>query len=209
MFLNILSTLRRSRLIFWDSNTMIKYNSTMNSNTEKLDITFSKKSNNSVSNLLLIHMPKLKKLQISSHYSRYDNVSLFTEQLFFLQELQTFKLTLKNGLFKSHCLSCLHTTMPVLKQFHFDCSFYLMTDDFIEYFVYHWWSIIEQFIKIYISIKDHIAISTNDNNTQTISEKYRQILIDKNNQIEESFQIQWEEKFLTTYKLITITIVRS
>jgi hypothetical protein len=63
-----------------------------------------------------------------------------------------------------------------------------LTDIFVEYFIYHWWSTIEQIDKINIFIESYTGINTRNNNTQTNLEKYRRILFDKNNQIDSSFR---------------------
>jgi len=64
-----------------------------------------------------------------------------------------------------------------------------LTDIFVEYFIYHWWSIVEQIDRINIFIESYTGINTRNNNTQTNLEKYRRILFDKNNQIDSSFRI--------------------
>ncbi len=67
---------------------MILIISGMKNDIQNLTITFLKQSNLSIINLCLIQMPKLKKLDILSHYSFYDKLSFFDKQLCILPELE-------------------------------------------------------------------------------------------------------------------------
>ena len=68
---------------------------------------------------LLIYTPKLKRLEISGSYFSFEQVAIFTKQIFILPQVKIFKLKLENGYFVSDCFKYLNTTMPNLKHFYF------------------------------------------------------------------------------------------
>lgn len=202
-------TLRVCQLILRESTTKIDYSLDVNSQIKQLFIFFPGNVNYSLINLLLISTPKLKRFGISGSSFSFDQISIFTKQLFILPELRILKLKLTGGHFTSDSFKCLHIIMPVLKHFYFHYNKHVLSETFIDNFISYWWSIIEPMQYIDIHITGHIIFDNDDNNNWMELKKKRKILLDKSNQSNGSLKIEWTEKDFLRLRFIEITILKS
>ncbi|CAF1540001.1 unnamed protein product, partial [Rotaria sordida] len=158
--------LRICQLTFRESTTIINYHFDVNSNIEQLFLIYLSNVNYSFINLFLIHTPKLKRLEISGSYFSFDRISIFDKQLYILPKLQILKLKIDSGYFTSYCFKCLYMMMPVLNYFYFNYHKHILPETFLDIFISHWWSIIEQIQHIDIYIKGHLIIDTTNDSMQ-------------------------------------------
>jgi hypothetical protein len=182
----------------------------VNSQIKQLFLVFPGSINYSLVNLLLICTPKLKRFGISGSSFSFDQISIFDKQLFTLPELRILKLRLEGGYSRSDWFKCLHTIMPVLKHFYFHYNRHVLDEAFLDNFISYWWPIIEPIRYIDVYIKGHIIImDTDDNNTWVDLQKKRQFLLDKSNQSNGSFKVEWTQKDFLRLRFTEITIVKS
>jgi uncharacterized protein YsxB (DUF464 family) len=175
-------TLRVCRLDFLRALTPINGHSNNISNIEILDIKFQDDSKNSILNLLLSHMPKLKRLEIKIPRIYYDNSDLFfAEPLFILSNLRTIKI---------------------------NCSSAAFNLNFFHNFIYHWWPIFEKKEQINIFLKCQSLQIATDHDMQMNLDTFRANLLAMNEKYNGFIKIKWTEKIFLIYKIIEISICK-
>jgi len=202
-------TLRVCRLDFLRALTPINGHSNNISNIEILDIKFQDDSKNSILNLLLSHMPKLKRLEIKIPRIYYDNSDLFfAEPLFILSNLRTIKINCSSAAFNLNFFQCLHEIMPVLKNFYLNINYHSLRKDFFHNFIYHWWPIFEKKEQINIFLKCQSLQIATDHDMQMNLDTFRANLLAINEKYNGFIKIKWTEKIFLIYKIIEISICK-
>ncbi|CAF3420302.1 unnamed protein product, partial [Rotaria sp. Silwood2] len=157
--------LRVCRLEFLRAIAPINCDSNQISQIEILYIKLQDDSHNSMINLLLNRMSKLKRLEISSCESYIDERdSLFNKPLFILPELEIIKISWSSRNCDQKFFESLHQMLPNLKCLFLNLIHDYFTEDFFNTLIYHWWSIIEKLERINIFIKFRRPQMTIDNN---------------------------------------------
>ncbi|CAF4449717.1 unnamed protein product [Rotaria socialis] len=147
-------TSRVCRLDFSRSSTTIKIYSNKMSNIETLYIKIQGDSHNSIIDLLLNRMPKLKRLEITNPNDYfYNRDSLFVKSLFILSELETIKINWSSTKSDSKFFESLYQILPNLKRLSFNFVHNYCVDDVFNHLIYHWWSILKRLRRINIVIE--------------------------------------------------------
>ncbi|CAF0732773.1 unnamed protein product [Adineta steineri] len=211
LFKSIISiqTLQICQLVLRESTDIINNQLHVNSNIKQLTIIFLSNVNDTIINLFLIHLSELKRFEVSGSYFSFQQASIFTTHLCTLSKLRILKLKLTNGHLTSDCFKYLHLIAPVLKHFYFHYNKHILSETFIDDFMFYWWPIIEQISYINIYIKGHLYIDINDNNTQMNLQKNQQILLNKMKKSNGSMKVEWTEQNFIPLKSIEINITKS
>ncbi|CAF3913505.1 unnamed protein product [Adineta steineri] len=203
-------TIRICQLNFLPAVTSIMYELSQMSNIENLYIKYRDDSNNSILNFLLNHMPKLKKLEINSPESYFDNRdSPFAKPLFILLELRTIKIHWSLMYCDPKFFESLHQLMPNLQCFYLNIIYNYLTEDFFNNLVCHWWPTIEKIQQVDIFIKCRRPQITIDNNMQMNVDKFQSTLVAMNDKYNGIVKVIWMEKVFVGYRIIEISICKS
>ncbi|CAF1224348.1 unnamed protein product [Rotaria sp. Silwood1] len=201
--------LRVCRLEFLRAITPINCYSNQISQTEKLYIKLQGDSHNSIINLLLNRMPKLKRLEINSSEIYFDERdSLFSKPLFILSELRTIKLSWSSRNSDQNFFESLHQMLPNLKHLYLNLIHDYFTEDFFNTLIYHWWPVIEKLERINIFIIFRRPQMLINNSMQTNLDKFQSILLSMNEKYTGFVNFKWMEKFFIAYKMIEISICK-
>ncbi|CAF1464129.1 unnamed protein product [Rotaria sordida] len=204
-----LPVLRVCQLVFLRAITSINCYSNQMSKIEKFYIKLQDDSHNSIINLLLSRMPKLKKLEINnseSYFNEHD--SLFIKPLFILSELQTIKISWSSRNSDRQFFENFHQILPNLKCLYFNFIYDYFTEDFFNILIHHWWPTIENLERINIFIKFQRPQMTIDNDMQINLDKFQSILLAMNDKYNGFVNFKWTEKFFIAYKMIEISICK-
>jgi len=202
---NILTShsLRKCRLHFWRLTTPINNDLNRNSDIEILYIKLNDDINHSIINLVLSHLPKLKKLKIiEENFINNNSHPLFNQQVFELSNLEI--LILKWGYYpiQSNCFQNLFTIMPKLKYLYLNMFYYTLDRILNDNLINCLWLIFEKMKPITIFILCRRLMNTNENDVQKIFDSYcQQILQTVNSRSNAYLQVKWFEENFKTYKI--------
>ncbi|CAF1437945.1 unnamed protein product [Rotaria sordida] len=202
-------TLHICQLEFLRPITPINCYSKNISNIEVLDIKLQDDSYGSIINLLLSHMPKLKRLEYNNYDIYVKNREwIFFKSLFILPQLRTIQAQWSSNYSSSSIFQNLHQNLPVLKCFYLNMNFDFINEDLLNNLIFHWWPIflkIER-INIFIRCQQNLIMITDD--MQTNFDTFQSVLLDMNKQYDEFVKTEWTEKSYTTSKVIEISICK-
>jgi hypothetical protein len=197
---NILASrsLRQCRLHFWRLTTSINNHLNTNSDIEILYIKLNDDTNHSIINLILSHVPKLKKLKIvEENFINNSSHPLLNQQLFELSNLEILKLRWGYHSIQSNCFQYLFKIMPNLKYLYLNMSYYTLDQILNDNLINCLWLILEKMKSIRIFIICRRLINTNENNLQKIFDNYCQKIL----QIKLPLEIKWFEENFKTHKI--------
>ncbi|CAF1038062.1 unnamed protein product [Rotaria sordida] len=159
----------KCRLYFWRSISNITECLNINSNIEILYVKFKDNSNQLIMNILLSHIPKLKRLEIEN-----DHVNYYLDSFFTFSKLRKIKLFWLRRSMRSDYFERLLAITPIIKYIYLDLVKF-------------------PFIKIFIRCRE--LARTNNNNEKIMFDKYcRQILSIMNTQTNTYFKVKWIEE---------------
>lgn len=203
-----MTSLRVCKLIYQYVSTSINYTSNRQSNIEVLFIK-DYYNQHSITNILLAHMPKLKRLEISESTSIFNNLELwFNDNYVLFEKLETIKIKSSTSEPTTSFFKQLHSIMSFVKCLYIDIGPSRWDENLLENLIYHSWSIIEQIQRTYIYIRGYIYIDPTNNGIRKKCDNYREILLSKNNQSNRCFKIEWTEKCLPLSTTIEIIILK-
>jgi hypothetical protein len=198
--------LRVCQLDFLWPITPIHCSSNHLSNIEILDIKLQDNSYGSIMNLLLSHMPNLKRLEMNNVDIYVKNREwMFSQSLFILPQLRTLKMKCSANYSSPIIFQNLHQNLPVLKHFVLNITFDFISEDFFNHLIYHWWPIFEQIERIDLFIKCQHYSATIDHHMQVYLNTFQANLLAMN---DESVKVKYTEKFCPIYKMIEISICK-
>lgn len=201
--------LRICQLNFLRPITSINSYSNNISNIEILCIKLQDDTNNSIVNLLLNHMPNLKKLEINIPGNTFDNpYPFFVQPLFILPNLRNIILNWSSTLFNLNIFNYLYEIMPVLENLSLNINCYCWENDLCHNFIYHWWPIFRKKEQINIFLKSRILQLANDNNTMMNLDEFQLNLLAMNDKYNGSVKVNWTEKFDSIYRIIEVSICK-
>lgn len=202
-------SIRVCRLDFLRALTPINCYSNNISNIEILDIKLRDDSNNSIINLLLSHMPKLKRLEINIPEINFNNQnSFFNKSLFILSKLRTIKIIWSGANLNSNLFEDLHEIMPVLKHVYLNMDYYSFYKDFFNNFMYYWRPIFQKKEQINIFLKCRSLEMAIDHNMQMTLDQFQSNLLAMNKEYNGRVKIEWTEKIYGISKIIEISICK-
>jgi hypothetical protein len=202
---NILASrsLRKCRLDFWRVTTPINHYLGIDSGIEILYIKLKDDTNHSILNLLLSHMPKLKKLEIVEENFINDNSHpLFNQQLFTFSNLEILKIKWGYYDIQLNSFQYLFTVMPNLKYLYFTMFYYTLDRILNNNLINCLWLIFKKMKPIKITILCRRLMNTTENNVQTIFNNYcQQLLQTINSRSNTPLQVKWFEKNQKIHKI--------
>ncbi|CAF1600535.1 unnamed protein product [Adineta ricciae] len=201
-----IQTLKTCHLVLQVSKSLPDQLFTVNHSIKKLRVLFLGNIDNRLIYCLLSHMPDVRQVKISGSYYSFGIQTVFNERLFILSNLRYLKVKFSNGNLNKDCFTELHSIMPCLRYFQFDYSKHILSQSFIDIFLSSWWPIIEQIPYIRINIKGHLRIELNDDNIQMNIEKYRQKLLQRMRQSNNTVNVTWTDRDYHTLTYIEIFI---
>jgi hypothetical protein len=187
------SSLRQCRLHFWRITNPIHDYLKTNSDIEILYIRLNDDVNHSILNLLLSHMPKLKKLKIIEENLINDKSHpLFNKNLL---NLEILKLGWGFHSIQSDCLRYLSLTMPNLKHLSLTIFYKTLNENLID----HLWLILKDIKQLKLSILFRRLTKPTENNSSTVFNNYcQQLKLALSNTC---LDIKWFEKTVQTHKI--------
>jgi len=197
-----LPSIRVLRLTFKKSIWCNVYPLKVNNNIEAFYINFQDLSDYSLANLLLDKMPNLKRFELSGDkYNYFNREKLFIQPVFNLPKLRTIKLVGGAEYFLSISLNHFQTIMPSLQRLHVDINCLMLDEKLFDHLFYCWWPILVKLENIYIIVKGYIS-----HYFSTEADNYWQILLEKNKESNNCFEIEWKyfRGILSLIKLIII-----
>jgi len=201
-------SIRICRLDFLRPLTPINGYSNNISNIEILDIKIRDDSNNSIINLLLSHMPKLKRLEINIPEIHVNNQNSFFDKSLILSKLRTIKITWSADNLNSNLFEDLHEIMPVLKCVYLNMDHYSFYKDFFNNFMYYWRPIFQKKEQINIFLKCRSLKMAIDHNMQMTLDQFQSNLLAMNEEYNRHVKIEWTEKLYGLCKIIEISIYK-
>ncbi|CAF4082549.1 unnamed protein product [Adineta steineri] len=202
------STVRFCRLDFLRPVTPINTYSKNLSNIEILNIKLQDDSYGSIMNLLLSHMPKLKRLEMNNNDIYVKNREwIFFQSLFILPNLRKFKAQWSSNYSVPIVFQNLHTNLPNIRYFSLHINFNFINEEFFDHLIYHWWPIFKNIEQIYLFIKCHGFSSETDNNDTRIYLNRFQSIIHAMN--EQYVKTKWNETIFTGTNIVDISICKS
>jgi hypothetical protein len=196
----------KCRLYFWRSTISIKDNLDINSCIEILYIKLKDDSNYLITNFLLSHMNKLKRLEIvGDHVHQYLNPNI-NKSFFILSKLEKLKLIWLRRSMDLDYFERLLTILPNIKTIYIGIYCHRLDESLFENLIYHWWPSLDKILFIKIIIKCHGLAKLINNNEHILFDNYcRQILNRINNRTNVCSDINWIEENSKTHT-IKITI---
>ncbi|CAF1118989.1 unnamed protein product [Rotaria sordida] len=137
-------------------------------------------------NILLSHMPKLKRLEIEN-----DHVNYYLDSFFTFSKLRKIKLFWLRRSMRSDYFERLLAITPIIKFIYLGIYCTRLDKSLFQKFIYYWWpdSVKIPFIKIFIRCRE--LARTNNNNEKIMFDKYcRQILSIMNTQTNTYFKVR-------------------
>lgn len=197
-----LSNLLLCKLDLYPSNSTITYTSNKISNIEKLYINFHRRSDHTMTRLLISNMPKLKRLTfITKNSSRRDTNLLFNRQLPIMKHLRIVELTMDYYDITPNYFEYLFHNMPVLKCFYLFTHCDTLNETLIDNLNKYWWSEFENIKKIRFFIRcNHFCGEAKWTEYSKHVDHYQQKLLMMRNRTDTSFNIKIIEQNLETYK---------
>ncbi|CAF3801703.1 unnamed protein product [Rotaria sp. Silwood1] len=202
-------TLHICRLEFSRPITPIIFYSNNISNIEILDIKLEDDSYGSIINLLLSHMPKLKRLEYNNYDIYVKNREwIFFKSLFILPQLQTINVQCSSNYSSPIIFQNLHKNLPAIRRFYLNMNFDFINEDLLNNLIYHWWPIFLKIERINIFIKCQKNLITIVDNMQLNIDQFQSVLLAMNEQYDGLVKTEWTEKSYTVSKFIEISICK-
>ena len=194
--------LYQCRLYFWQSTNSINTYCDINSNIEILYIRLKDDSNPSITNFLLSHMPKLKRLEmVGDHVQHYLNPDV-CQSSFSFSQLEKLKLLWLRRDMSLDYFERLFSTTPKLKYLSLAIYCHRLNESFFEHLLHHWWPSFDRIPFIKLRIKCHGLARSNLNNEHTIFDNYcREILGRINTRTDVCLDIKWIEENSKTHTI--------
>jgi hypothetical protein len=187
--------------------TPINSDSNSISNVEILNIKLQDNSHGSIMNLLLSHMPRLKRLEMNNYDIYVKNYEwIFFQSLFILPELRTVKVKWSSNYSSPIVFQNLHQNLPAVKRFYLHMNFDFIDQDLLDNLIQHWWPIFEKIERINIFIKCQYYSIIIDPHIQIYLNAFQSHLLAMNEQYNRSVKFEYTEKVLLGSKIIEISI---
>ncbi len=203
-------TLRVCQLEFSRPLTPINTASNKISHVEILNIKLQDDSHSSIMNLLLSHMPRLKRLEMNNFDIYVKNREwIFFNASFILPALRTMKVKCSSNYSTPIIFQNLHHNLPNMTSLDLHITFDFISEDLFSHLMDHWWPVLEQIeqMNLFILCK-HYSI-TIDHHMQTYLDRFQSILLRMNEQYDGIVRTQWTEKTNIIFKVIEISICKS
>jgi hypothetical protein len=198
---------RVCRLEFLRPVTPINNYSNNMSSIEILVIKLQDDSYGFIVQLLLSHMPKLKRLEMNNYDIYVKNREwIFFQSLFTLPELRTIKAEWTSNYSSPMVFQNLHQNLPAVRRFYLNMKFDFINDDLLNHLIHHWWPIFREIEQINIFIRCQKYLMPMTDNIEPNFEQFQSILRDMNEQYDGLIKTKWTEKFYLGNQIIEISI---
>lgn len=191
--------LYQCRLYFWRTTSSFHSNLDLTSNIEILYIRLKDDCNPSLTNYLLSHMPKLKRLEmVGDHVQHYFNPDLCRTS----SQLEKVKLLWLRRNMNLDYFERLLSQTPNMKSISIAIYCHRLNESFFENLIHHWWPSLDRIPLIKLRIKCHGLARTNLNNEHKIFDNYcREILGRINTRTDVCLDMKWIEENSQTHTI--------